>query len=387
MRQRVLIAIGLACRPELLIADEPTSALDVTVQRRILDQLAELTREMGTSVLFITHDLSLAAERAARVIVMRHGEIMENGTSHELFAAPKNAYTRELLAASPSLISTLRKPRAVDAAADAKPVVTVEGLTKTFRIRARGGGENTFTAVDDVSFTIPRASTVAIVGESGSGKSTTANLVLGLETPTSGRILFGDTDLATLDRKGLFAFRRRVQPVFQNPFASLDPRFSVERSIAEPMVVHGLTDARRRRSRVAELLDKVSLPSALGDRFPHELSGGQRQRVAIARALALTPEVIVLDEAVSALDVLVQAQVLDLLADLQDELGLSYLFISHDLAVVRMISHEVHVMQNGRVVESGTPAQIFDAPQQEYTRELLAAIPHFAPDRAEPVAG
>jgi peptide/nickel transport system ATP-binding protein len=388
MRQRVLIAIGLACRPRLLIADEPTSALDVTVQRRILDQLALLTQEMGTSVFLITHDLGLAAERADRVVVMRRGEIVESGDSARILSAPEHDYTRQLIAAVPSLAAERAPAResirvneaarpggAPDARAD-DTLVRIEDLTKVFALRGRGGATSDFTAVDSVSFDIPRGRTVAIVGESGSGKSTTANLVLALETPTSGRIDFEGTDMVSLDRKGLFAFRRRVQPVFQNPYASLDPRFPVGRSISEPLAVHRIGDARSRRDRVAELLEQVALDPSLADRLPHELSGGQRQRVAIARALALSPDLVVLDEAVSALDVLVQAQVLDLLAELQQRLGLSYLFISHDLAVVRMVSDLVHVMQRGRFVESGTPEQIFGAPQQEYTRELLAAIPH-----------
>jgi peptide/nickel transport system ATP-binding protein len=397
MRQRVLIAIGLACRPRLLIADEPTSALDVTVQRRILDQLDLLTQEMGTAVFLITHDLGLAAERADQVVVMRRGEIVEAGDSQRILSNPEHEYTKQLIASVPSLAAermpaweSIRvleagSPGADGSGADGSgtdgsgtddALVRIEDLTKVFKLRGRGGASSDFTAVDSVDFTIPRGRTVAIVGESGSGKSTTANLVLALEAPTSGRILFEGTDMVSLNRSGLFEFRRRVQPVFQNPYASLDPRFTVERSIAEPLAVHRVGDARSRKARVAELLDQVSLAPALGGRLPHELSGGQRQRVAIARALALSPKLVVLDEAVSALDVVVQAQVLELLADLQRELGLSYLFISHDLAVVRMVSDIVHVMQRGRFVESGTPEQIFDAPQEDYTRELLAAIPH-----------
>ncbi|WP_136706176.1 ABC transporter ATP-binding protein [Agromyces sp. H66] len=376
MRQRALIAMGLACRPRLLIADEPTSALDVTVQRRILDQLDELTGAMGTAVFLITHDLALAAERADRIVVMFRGAIVETGTSAEVLENPKHDYTKQLIAAAPSLASR-REPLPVRGGdVEAGPLVEVVDLRKEFPLRSPKAGEpTTFTAVDGVSFTIPRGKTVSIVGESGSGKSTTANLVLGLEPITSGRIDVDGTDLTTLKRRELFAFRRRVQPVFQNPYASLDPRYTVEESIAEPLKVHRVGNAASRRARVAELLEQVALPAAMASRLPHELSGGQRQRVAIARALALEPELVVLDEAVSALDVLVQAQILELLAGLQARLGLSYLFISHDLAVVRMISDEVHVMQRGRIVESGTPEQIFDAPQESYTRELLAAIP------------
>jgi peptide/nickel transport system ATP-binding protein len=376
MRQRALIAMGLACKPRLLIADEPTSALDVTVQRRILDQLDELTDKLGTAVFLITHDLALAAERADRIVVMLRGEIVEEGPSARLLAHPQHEYTKQLLAAAPSLTSQ-RVQRPVAPAADvAAPLVDVVNLRKEFVLRSPKPGEpTTFTAVDGVSFSIPPRQTVSIVGESGSGKSTIANLVLGLEDITSGTIAFDGTDLAGLGRRQMFAFRRRVQPVFQNPYASLDPRYTVEQSIAEPMLVHRVGTKATRRARVATLLDQVALPASMAERLPHELSGGQRQRVAIARALALSPELVVLDEAVSALDVLVQAQILDLLAELQTELGLSYLFISHDLAVVRMISDQVQVMQRGRIVESGTPEEIFDNPQDEYTKELLAAIP------------
>ncbi|MEV7966194.1 ABC transporter ATP-binding protein [Sphaerisporangium sp. NPDC088356] len=385
MRQRALIAMGLACRPKLLIADEPTSALDVTVQRRILDQLETLTEDMGTAVFLITHDLALAAERADTVVVMYRGEIVEAGVASEILADPRHEYTERLLRAVPSLSSTTMVPAPAATTRDraeshppasAGNLVEIENLRKDFTIRAAGTGVATrFTAVDEVSLSIPRGQTVSIVGESGSGKSTTANLLLGLDDITSGRILFDGTDLTSLRRRELFAFRRRVQPVFQNPYASLDPRYTVEKSILEPLRVHRVGTASSRKQAVARLLDQVSLPSSMAERLPHELSGGQRQRVAIARALALSPELVVLDEAVSALDVLVQAQILELLAELQRELSLSYLFISHDLAVVRMISHSVHVMRAGRIVESGTPREIFEHPRAEYTRELLAAIP------------
>lgn len=382
MRQRVLIAMGLACKPRLLIADEPTSALDVTVQRRVLDQLDELSAEMGAAVFLITHDLGLAAERADRIVVMLKGDVVEEGPAGDVLQRPQHEYTRRLIAAAPSLSVRTERPARTALAASAAPLVEVTGLRKVFPLRSAKRGEpDTFTAVDGVDFTIPRGSTVSIVGESGSGKSTTANLILGLEEATSGSIRFDGVDLATLGRKDMFAFRRRVQPVFQNPFASLDPRYTIGESIAEPLKVHGVGNARSRQERVAGLLDQVALPRTMVERLPHELSGGQRQRVAIARALALEPDLVVLDEAVSALDVLVQAQILELLAGLQAELGLSYLFISHDLAVVRMISDYVHVMQRGRIVESGDPDRIFGDPQQDYTRELLAAIPGAELDR------
>jgi peptide/nickel transport system ATP-binding protein len=378
MRQRVLIAIGLASRPALLIADEPTSALDVTIQRRILDLLDELTGDLGTAVLLITHDLTLAAERADRVAVMQNGEIVEIGTAPEVMHSPQHEYTKRLLGAIPGTTATPRPADPADPADPAErqdngagpaPLVEVRDLVKVF-----GGGQTAYTAVDGVSLAIPHGRTVSIVGESGSGKSTVANMLLGLEAPTSGDVLVGGQPRGT-GRRALKAVRRQIQPVFQNPYASLDPRFTVGRSIAEPMAVHGIGTKQTRRTRVAELLDQVALPAEVADRHPHQLSGGQRQRVAIARALSLEPDLVVLDEAVSALDVLVQQQILELLARLQSDLGLAYLFISHDLAVVRMISDEVHVMQAGRIVESGSPETLFTWPQEDYTRELLAAIP------------
>ena len=376
MRQRVLIAMGLACRPRLLIADEPTSALDVTVQRKVLDQLDTLTDDLGTAVFLITHDLALAAERADRIVVMRAGVIVEEGTPEEILSKPVHEYTRELIASAPSLAShrTLVPRPAIPP--ETPILVELTNLCKTFALRSpRKGEPTTFTAVENVSLTIPVGATVSLVGESGSGKSTTANMLLGLEEITSGSITFDGVDTAGLSRAEMMTFRRRVQPVFQNPYSSLDPRYTVEDTIAEPLRVHKVGDKTSRHLRVMELLEQVALPTSMGERLPHELSGGQRQRVAVARALALQPDLVVLDEAVSALDVVVQAQILRLLAELQDGLGLSYLFISHDLSVVRMISDEVHVMQKGRIVESGTPTTLFEDPQHPYTQELLAAIP------------
>ncbi|MEN2737220.1 ABC transporter ATP-binding protein [Microbacterium sp. X-17] len=377
MRQRALIGIGLSGDPKLLIADEPTSALDVTVQRGILDHLGTLTRELGTTVLLITHDLGLAAERADRVVVMHQGRVVEAGPSREVLQRPAHPYTRRLVKAVPSVAAgPLRTTdRRLAAAAEATPAIAVSGLTKVYPVRGRGLRSSALTAVDGVSFAVPRGTTTALVGESGSGKSTVAKLILRLEEPTGGRIAIDGQDTGGLGAREVFALRRRMQPVFQDPYGSLDPLRSVGASIAEPLAVHRVGDRASRRRRVAELLDRVALPDAFAARYPNELSGGQRQRVAIARALALNPDIVVLDEAVSALDVLVQAQVLDLLAELQDDLSLSYLFITHDLGVVRRIADDVCVMRKGRLVEQGSTAEVFAAPREEYTRALLDAVP------------
>lgn len=433
MRQRVLIAIGLASRPKLLIADEPTSALDVTVQRRILDHLETLTKEMGTAVLFITHDLGLAAERAEQLVVMHRGRIVESGPALEILQHPQHPYTKRLVSAAPSLASariesahargvTHTDEEFTGSAknASSEEMIRVEHLTKEFHIRGAKGEASKLLAVNDVSFTLRRGKTLAVVGESGSGKSTAANMILHLLEPTSGKIFFDGEDTSEYSEAQLFALRRRLQAVFQNPYGSLDPMYSIFRIIEEPLKIHGYgtleyaraeikraeatgrepeewmrvlveaADAKRslsaaekrkfnpkklREARVAELLDLVALPRSAMRRYPNELSGGQRQRVAVARALALNPEVIVLDEAVSALDVLVQNQILHLLNDLQAELGLSYLFITHDLAVVRQIADDVVVMEKGRLVEANTTDALFDHPVQDYTRELIEAVP------------
>jgi len=374
MRQRVLIAMALACRPEVLVADEPTSALDVTVQRLVLDQMGQLASEVGAAVLLITHDLGLAAERADRVAVMYRGEIVEVGPAAEVVASPRHEYTRRLLAAAPGMASAkvAVAPRAPSGGAEPEVLLEVTGAVKKYRIRGRA---EPLMAVDGVDLAIARGQTVAIVGESGSGKSTTARLALRLEQADGGAVRYRGADVSRLRGAGLLAFRRSVQPVFQNPYASLDPRYTIGQVVAEPLRVHKIGDAASRRKDVAGLLDKVALPAAFADRYPHELSGGQRQRVAIARALALNPELVVMDEAVSALDVLVQQQILELMVSLQHDLGLSYLFISHDLAVVRQVSHLVYVMRAGKIVESGDPDTIFRAPREEYTRQLIAAIP------------
>ena len=406
MRQRVLIGIGLSARPKLLIADEPTSALDVTVQRQILDHLASLTRDYGTSVLFITHDLGLAAERAEQLVVMYKGKIVESGPSQEILANPQHPYTQRLVAAAPSLASRriqsakhtssdvddaeifaggslddalIARAAERETAAPAKDLISLTNVSKMYRIRTKGLKYNELLAVNDVSFGVKKGTTTALVGESGSGKSTVAKLILQLEGITSGSIDFDGQDVAGLKGAELLKFRRRVQPVFQDPYGSLDPQYNVGNTIAEPLLAHKVGTSKERQARVRELLDQVSLPWSTRYRYPSELSGGQRQRIAIARALALKPDVLVLDEAVSALDVLVQGQVLNLLTELQTELELTYLFITHDLAVVRLVADNVCVMRKGQIIESATTDEVFENPKETYTQELLAAIPgaHF----------
>ncbi len=455
MRQRALIAIGLACRPRLLIADEPTSALDVTVQRTILDQIETMTEQLGTSVLLITHDLGLAAERASQLVVMHRGRVVETGPAAQLLNDPQHPYTQSLVRAAPSVAAVRLRPGAFtadaairlkraeavfaeheavhepgprhagvmdqehDAAArDSEQTPRVAGgahaaTTSTDRPSARtsdrpsapaagpptGGGEapaahaniveirdltkiykrrgskDDFYAAKDVTLDVPRGQTVAIVGESGSGKTTTARMLLKLIEPTSGTMTFDGMDVATLDKAQLNDFRQRVQPIFQDPYSSLNPMFTIERIVEEPLNAYKRGSKQERAARVRELMDQVSLPQNALRRYPAELSGGQRQRVAIARALALQPELIVCDEPVSALDVLVQAQILKLLGDLQSELGLSYLFISHDLAVVRLISDYVCVMKDGELVEAASSEEVFQNPRHPYTRKLLNSIP------------
>ena len=387
MRQRALIAIGLAAKPKLLIADEPTSALDVTVQRRILDHLETMTAETGTAVLFITHDLGLAAERASHLVVMHRGRVVESGPALQILRNPQHPYTQRLVAAAPSLASAriesahkqgieLTSEELVGAGEGATShdiAVEVRNLTKTFKVR--GGHGKVFKALDDVSFYVRRGTTTAVVGESGSGKSTAANILLGLLEADKGEVIFGGVNVRKLNEKERFDIRRKLQVVFQNPYGSLDPMYSVFSVIEEPLRVHKIGTKKEREERVAQLLDLVALPRSAMRRYPNELSGGQRQRVAIARALALQPEVLVLDEAVSALDVLVQNQILHLLNDIQAKMKLSYLFITHDLAVVRQIADDVVVMQDGKIVERGAADDIFANPQTEYTRNLIDSIP------------
>lgn len=394
MRQRVLIAIAIAAGPRLIVADEPTSALDVTVQRRILDHLDGLVRELGTAVLLITHDLGVAADRADRIVVLERGVVVEQGPAEQVLRDPQHPYTQQLLAAAPSLASTrlvagsavpAGRPAAVreraenpapgPGPADAEPpVLEVRGLRKEFTL-PRGGERRTLVAVDDVGFAVGRGRTYALVGESGSGKSTTARLALRLERPTAGSVVFEGTDITDARGGDLRRLRRGFQVVYQSPYASLDPRFTVEQVITEPLRAYRVGTPAERAERARALVEDVALPADVLRRGPRELSGGQRQRVAIARALALHPALVVLDEPVSALDVSVQAQILELLVRLQAEHGLTYLFISHDLAVVRQVADHVGVMQSGRLVEQGPADAVLLDPQEGYTRELVAAIP------------
>ena len=379
MKQRALIAIALASNPKLLIADEPTSSLDVTVQKTILDHLDRLRAELSLGVLLVTHDLGIAAERADRLVVMQAGRVVERGPTTVVASAPSEPYTRRLLAAAPSShhsrLEATRPAAAGDDEPATSPILVTDGLVKHFKLPHHRSRER-LTAVDGVSFSIARGTTHAIVGESGAGKSTVARIVFGFTKPDAGTVTFDGVHLGTLDRAARRESRRQVQFVYQNPFSSLDPRFTVRRLIAEPLQIHRAVAGRPvLDQRVSELVEAVALDPHLLRRHPAELSGGQAQRVAIARALALNPRLVVLDEAVSALDVSVQAQVLQLLVDLQASLGLTYLFITHDLGVVRLIAHTVSVMRGGRIVEDGPVGEIFADPREEYTRELIAAIP------------
>src|ERR1700744_6192625 len=376
MCQRALIAIGLAGRPQLLIADEPTSALDVTVQRQVLDHLQHLTDSLGTALLLIPHDLALAAERAETVVVVHRGAVVESGAAQTILQDPQHEYTRRLVAAAPSLtVRGQQRTRPVSVAGKSDDIIVATELSKVYR-ESRGAPwrRAEFRAVDAVSFRLRRGGTLALVGESGSDKSTVARMVLGLLQPTSGQVEFdGNQVVGELNHDQAFAFRRRVQPVFQNPYSSLDPMYMVFRAIEEQLRIHRGGDGGRRGQAVRALIEQVALPSSVLSRLPRELSGGQRQRVAIARALALRPEVLVCDEAVSALDVLVQAQILELLTELKARLGLPYLLISHDLAVIRQIADDVLVMRAGRVLEQAPTEELFARPGHEYTRQLLDA--------------
>ncbi|HEY0065525.1 MAG TPA: ABC transporter ATP-binding protein [Telluria sp.] len=390
-QQRVMIAMAIACAPKLLIADEPTTALDVTIQKQILALIARLQKSHAMSVLFITHDLALVGEIADHVIVMRHGEVREQGPAQEVLHQPQDGYTRALLHCRPSLdLRPLRLPvlddystdpvalpqRQRGSAPDDVPLLVVNKISKSFTARQGWFGTRQFHAVRDVSFTLARGKTLGVVGESGSGKSTLGLTLLRLHQASGGSALFEGRDLLAMPAREFMAYKRRIQIVFQNPYASLNPRFTVGQILLEPMRIHGIGADTGERTRMAlALLDKVGLPAGAFGRYPHEFSGGQRQRIAIARCLTMQPAILVCDESVSALDVSVQAQVLNLLQDLQDELGISYIFISHDLSVVHYMADQVMVMHQGQVVEMADADTLYRAPQHPYTRALLEAIP------------
>ena len=394
-QQRVMIAMAIACEPKLLIADEPTTALDVTIQKQIMELIASLQRKHAMSVLFITHDLGLVGEIADRVIVMRHGEVREEGDARQVLDAPGDSYTRALLHCRPKLGERpIRLPVIDDyisgqAAPDVRApqrsrgytpgedsVLVVNKLSKSFYLREGLFGKREFKAVKDVSFTLARGKTLGVVGESGSGKTTVGLTLLRLHKATGGTAMFDGRDLISMSARDYMAYKRRIQIIFQNPYASLNPRFTVGQILLEPMRIHriGANDGERTAQAMA-LLDKVGLPAVAFHRYPHEFSGGQRQRIAIARCLTMKPEILVCDESVSALDVSVQAQVLNLLQDLQDEFGMSYIFISHDLSVVKYMSDQVMVMHQGSVVELADSDELYRNPQHAYTKTLLGAIP------------
>lgn len=409
MRQRVMIAMALACKPKLLIADEPTTALDVTIQAQILDLIKDLQKEEGMAVLFITHDMGVVAEIADRTIVMLHGNIVESNDTAKIFAAPQHPYTRALLSAVPKLGSMTgesaplkfpeidrttglpivlteaispaeEKPQ--DKSTQPKTVLEVRNLCKYFDLsngffRKSAGRVH---AVENVSFSIAAGETLSLVGESGCGKSTTGRSIIRLTEPTSGEVLLNGENIHDISQSAFRDKRRQIQLIFQDPFASLNPRMKIGEAVAEPMIVHGIAGASQARKRARELLEQVGLNPECYDRYPHEFSGGQRQRICIARTLALDPQLIIADEAVSALDVSIKAQVVNLMLELQEKLGLSFLFISHDMAVVERISHRVAVMYLGEIVEIGSRADIFSNPQHPYTKRLLSAVP--VPDPA-----
>ena len=411
-QQRVMIAMAIACEPKLLIADEPTTALDVTIQKQIMDLISALQKKHAMSVLFITHDLGLVGEIAERVIVMRDGEIRESGATRAIFEQPQDAYTKALLHCRPSLDERpwrlpviadylngvdgangaaapgiLLKQRSRGFLPDDDSLLIVNNLSKSFYLRDGWFGKREFQALKDVSFTLPRGKTLGVVGESGCGKSTLGFTLLRLHQATAGSVLFEGKDLMTMPAKQYMAYKRRIQIIFQNPYASLNPRFTVGQILMEPLRIHAIGASDQERSKQAyALLDKVGLPARSFQRYPHEFSGGQRQRIAIARCLGMQPEILVCDESVSALDVSVQAQVLNLLQDLQDEFGISYIFISHDLSVVKYMADQVMVMQQGKVVELANSDQLYRHPAHPYTKTLLSAIPRGLPLRLDALA-
>jgi peptide/nickel transport system ATP-binding protein len=390
-QQRVMIAIAIACEPKLLIADEPTTALDVTVQRQIMELMAKLQEKRQMSILFISHDLGLVGEIANKVVVMRHGVIREQGGVDQIFSAAKDEYTKALIACRPNLAERPRRLPTIDDFTSGKPIepselkrpaatgealVKVAGLRKVYQLKEGLFKRKNIEAVKDASFTLHRGRTLGVVGESGSGKTTIGMMLTRLTEPTAGEVMFDGTNLVLLNDKALQPYRKRIQIIFQNPYASLNPRFTVGQILMEPMRIHGIGGSENERAGMAvALIERVGLPRAAFGKYPHEFSGGQRQRIAIARCLTLKPEIIVCDESVSALDVSVQATVLNLLLDLQEEFGLAYVFISHDLAVVKYMADEILVMNQGEIVERGDADAIYNAPQHEYTKKLIGAIP------------
>jgi len=402
-QQRVMIAIAIACEPKLLIADEPTTALDVTVQRQITDLIAKLQQRKKMSVLFISHDLGLVGEISDQVIVMQNGVVRETGDVETIFNAPQDAYTRALIACRPSLDTRPRRlpviadfvaGRAIETVqritvpADGTPLVTVKGLRKDYKLKKGLFSHTIFQAVKNADFTLHKGRTLGVVGESGSGKTTVGMMLTRLTEATTGSILFDGKDLTHLNADQMRPYRSRIQIIFQNPYASLNPRFSVAQILMEPMRIHRIGKDEEDRARMTlALLAKVGLPREAFGKYPHEFSGGQRQRIAIARCLAMKPEIIVCDESVSALDVSVQATVLNLLLDLQEEFGLSYVFISHDLAVVKYMADDMLVMSQGEVVERGLAEEIYRNPQHAYTQQLLQAIPKGLSGRRAAVSG
>jgi peptide/nickel transport system ATP-binding protein len=395
-QQRVMIAMAIACQPKLLIADEPTTALDVTVQRQILDLMAKLRARHRMSMLFISHDLGLVGEIADSVVVMREGVVREQGAVQTIFSAPQDAYTKALLACRPRLdvkpkrlpvIDDFMKgagvpidigllPQRVARVADAAPLITAKQLRKEYRLKTGIFKRKTIEAVKEASFELYKGRTLGVVGESGSGKTTVGMMLMRLVQATSGQVLWDGRDLLKLSDAELMAYRRRIQIIFQNPYASLNPRFTIGQVLTEPMKIHGIgaSDADRFDQAVA-LIKRVGLPADAVHKYPHEFSGGQRQRIAIARCLTMRPEVVICDESVSALDVSVQATVLNLLLDLQDEFGMTYIFISHDLAVVKYMADDILVMSEGEIVERGSSEAIYERPQHAYTKKLLGSIP------------